>query len=453
MRSRNPILAVALAALFVPGLAAAAAKAPAGAKAPAPAKAPAAAKDSAVKTTAAPANLKLKVGAAGTVCLDCHVGSFEEVLKKPFVHTPVKSRNCIGCHNPHGSDHGKLLSAQGNDACTRCHAGTVPKEPKSTHKPVGEKGCVACHDPHASANKFNLIKPARELCASCHKPVADAAAKAKFKHKPIEQGGCTACHDPHGSAKGVRLLKDDLTALCLGCHDVKKPLIAQKHLGYPVGKARCTSCHDPHGSDKRGMLYNTVHPPVAKGQCALCHEPAGSPNALQTRAAGVQLCRGCHATKLTAMFDKAQLHRPVAEGNCLACHGPHASAQKGLIKGNMVAVCGTCHADTIKRQQLSPTKHEPVQNGDCSSCHDPHGSDAPLMFVKGGEVVEMCGSCHDWLKHSSHPMGEKIKDPRNKNLTVQCLSCHRSHGTEYKHMMPYATTSDLCTKCHENFKR
>jgi predicted CXXCH cytochrome family protein len=93
-----------------------------------------------------------------------------------------------------------------------------------------------------------------------------------------------------------------------------------------------------------------------------------------------------------------------------------------------------------------------VQDGQCTACHDPHGSDAPLMFAKA-DVVEMCGTCHDWLKHSSHPMGEKYKDPRNKNLTLQCLSCHRSHGTEYKHMMPYPTTSDLCTKCHEKFSR
>ena len=69
------------------------------------------------------------------------------------------------------------------------------------------------------------------------------------------------------------------------------------------------------------------------------------------------------------------------------------------------------------------------------------------------DIVEGCGTCHDWLKHSSHPMGAKCMDPRNKNLQVQCLSCHRAHGTEYKHMMPYPTTSDTCTKCHEKFKR
>ena len=34
-----------------------------------------------------------------------------------------------------------------------------------------------------------------------------------------------------------------------------------------------------------------------------------------------------------------------------------------------------------------------------------------------------------------------------------CLSCHRVHATEYKHMVPFPTTTELCVKCHERFKR
>ncbi|MBS1151025.1 MAG: pccJ [Myxococcaceae bacterium] len=68
-------------------------------------------------------------------------------------------------------------------------------------------------------------------------------------------------------------------------------------------------------------------------------------------------------------------------------------------------------------------------------------------------MLESCATCHDPLKHMGHPMGAKAKDPRNPNLVVDCLSCHRSHGTEFKHLIPYATTSDLCVKCHEQFKR
>jgi predicted CXXCH cytochrome family protein len=393
---------------------------------------------------------KLKPGAEGKLCLDCHP-QLEDVLKKAFVHTPVKSRNCAGCHNPHASKHGKLLSAEGGAVCTACHPNVVPAEAKSTHKPVSDGTCSKCHDPHASGFKANLVRGANDLCAGCHEKVAGAAAKAKFPHKPVVDS-CVACHDPLGSAKGGKILKADVPALCVGCHKTDRQVFAKQHGNYPVAKADCTSCHDAHGSSQRGMLKDTVHPPVAKQGCAQCHNPAGSPDALATKSSGAQLCRGCHAQKLTAFNDRSRVHRPVADGDCLACHGPHASKEKGLLKASTLTVCGSCHADTVKRQALSVTPHEPIRDGKCTACHDPHSSDAALAFVKA-EVVDTCGTCHDWLKHSSHPMGKEVVDPRNRNLSTQCLSCHRSHGTEYKHLIPYPTTSALCTKCHETFKR
>jgi predicted CXXCH cytochrome family protein len=50
-------------------------------------------------------------------------------------------------------------------------------------------------------------------------------------------------------------------------------------------------------------------------------------------------------------------------------------------------------------------------------------------------------------------MGAKAKDPRNQNLQVQCLSCHRGHGTEHKKLLLSATQTELCTKCHEKYQR
>jgi len=143
----------------------------------------------------------------------------------------------------------------------------------------------------------------------------------------------------------------------------------------------------------------------------------------------------------------------VVEGDaCLNCHDAHASKQKALLAGTTLALCGSCHVDTLKRHERSPTRHPPIGDGECSTCHDPHASDNAFLFVQAG-VVETCGKCHDWQKHSTHPLGEKILDPRNPNLTLECLSCHRAHGTEFKRLMPFAMTSDLCTKCHQQYKR
>jgi predicted CXXCH cytochrome family protein len=201
------------------------------------------------------------------------------------------------------------------------------------------------------------------------------------------------------------------------------------------------------------LLYDNVHAPVAKGMCLQCHEQPGSPNGFKVKQEGVGLCRGCHSQKVNDIMAKSRVHAPVVAGAaCLTCHAPHASTTKGLLRGTRGSICASCHADTLKRQAASPTKHQPVTDGDCSACHDPHSGESALLFSKP-DIVEMCGQCHDWLKHSSHPMGEKAKDPRNKNLQVQCLSCHRGHGTEYKKLLLSATQTELCTKCHEKYQR
>jgi predicted CXXCH cytochrome family protein len=279
----------------------------------------------------------------------------------------------------------------------------------------------------------------------------EAAGAVKYKHQPVQKG-CVTCHEAHGSAAAPALLKRDVPALCVGCHKMDSPILTRKHLGYPVKSSRCTTCHDPHGSDKPGMFLANVHPPVAKGQCAMCHEPATSKTPFKTKQVGADLCRTCHSQKMAAQLDRNRVHQPVAEGACLACHGPHASKDKGLLKGNAVAVCGECHADTIRRQAVSVTKHKPVGAGECHLCHDPHGGSAPLYFLTPNGI-EMCGKCHDWQQHSTHPIGDKVKDPRNPNLVVQCSSCHRAHGSEYKHMIPLPNTSLMCTDCHDRFKR
>ena len=395
---------------------------------------------------------RLKMGAGGKICLDCHV-EFQEKLKKPYVHTPVKNGECTGCHSPHTSSHGKMLAEDVNKICLTCHKDLLPQGARSTHKPVLEGNCVKCHDPHSSDNKYNLLKSGNAVCVGCHKDLGETVASAKFKHRPVEQGGCTTCHNPHASMKSDFLLKDEVPGLCVTCHQVNTPAFARPHMNYPVKDARCTTCHNPHGSDRQGILYNDVHPPVANRMCGQCHEDPSSPTPFKTKKQGLELCKGCHNQKITEMLANNRVHWPIfGKKSCLACHNPHASTQKSLLKDNMLTLCGSCHADTVRRQQLSDTKHPPITEGNCTACHDPHSSNTVLMFNKPG-VIELCGTCHDWEKHSSHPIGPKFKDPRNKNLTMMCLSCHRAHGTEYKHMIPYATTTELCVKCHAQFKR
>jgi len=422
-----------------------------------------------LSTVYAQNKFKLKPDAKGKLCLNCHE-DFKDKLKNPFVHTPVKEGNCSECHNPHAASHGKLLDEDANKVCAKCHDNILPKDPKSIHKVVMEGNCVKCHDPHASNNKFVLLKPGNGLCVECHKDIGNAIAKVKFKHNPVEKG-CMNCHDPHASAKSDNLLKSDLVSLCTSCHKTDSPAFARQHVNYPVATTNCSSCHDPHGSDKGGILFENVHTPVANKQCGQCHEASSSPTPFKTKRAGYELCLGCHSKTMNEAFDKNRIHWPLVDKTgCLNCHEPHASKEKKLLLGDSKTLCGKCHPDTMEfqgklaekeKQENAAAKgkvikgaltHNPIQEGQCEACHASHASDNAFL-LKEPKIIELCGTCHDWSKHTSHPMGDKVADSRNKNLKMDCLSCHRSHGTGNRYIIPFPKVTDLCVQCHKQLKR
>lgn len=389
---------------------------------------------------------RLKPGARGKNCLTCHV-NFQDKIKMPSVHTPVKNGDCTGCHNPHDSSHGKLLAADPNKICFTCHADIIPKSAISAHKVVAEGGCIKCHDPHSSKNKNNLLTAGNDLCFGCHKEMSDVIKNVKFKHFPVEKG-CISCHNPHSSSKSASLLKDAVPALCLTCHKAEAPSFKKQHMNYPVAKGRCTSCHDPHGSNSGGILYTNVHRPVANKMCNQCHEEPTSKTPFATKRQGFELCRGCHSSMVNDAFTKNRIHWPVVDKTgCLNCHNPHAAPEKRLLKSKQGELCGRCHPDIIEKQKHSPTKHKPVNDGQCTSCHSPHASNNVFLFEQASSV-DLCKSCHDYSKHSTHPVGPTTLDPRNNNSTVACTSCHGTHGTENKHMLWYPTINDLCVQCH-----
>lgn len=394
---------------------------------------------------------RLKPGAQGKNCLTCHV-DFQDKLKQPFVHTPVKAGQCTGCHNPHASAYGKMLEADTNKICFKCHKNVIPDKISSSHKVVSEGNCVKCHDPHASKNKFNLLASGNDLCFGCHKDMGDRVKSVKFKHSPVTKG-CINCHNPHGSSESVSLLKKGVPTLCLSCHKTDVPTFKRQHMNYPVAKARCTTCHDPHGSDRAGVLYTNVHQPVVGKMCSQCHEDPSSPTPFATKRAGFELCKGCHSNMVNNALNKNRIHWPVVDKTgCLHCHNPHAAKEKPLLRTTQAELCGECHADSIERQKQSLTKHQPVKDGQCTACHSAHASDNVFLFVQP-TMIELCEQCHDFKKHSTHPVGANVIDPRNQNSNVQCGSCHDPHGTANQHMLHYSTTTEMCVQCHTSHTR
>lgn len=394
---------------------------------------------------------KLKEGAKGKICLTCHA-VFQEKMKEPFVHTPLKRGECSGCHNPHTSSRKKLLDDTVERMCQRCHPSLTGTGAASVHTVVSEGKCVKCHDPHAAENKNNLLAAGNALCFGCHKDMAGIAPAVKHQHHPAVKD-CLTCHTPHASVEAGHLLKDSVPRLCTKCHKTDRPVFVKQHMNYPVEKSVCTNCHNAHGSNQKGILYDTVHKPVASRMCSQCHEDPGSANPLKIRKSSSELCRGCHGLVVKAAFDKKRLHWPLADRkSCQHCHNPHASREKGLLIASQAKLCGACHSDSREQMTKAKSQHDPVKEGSCTACHLPHSSDNPQLLIRPG-LTDVCGTCHDWSKHSNHPMGEKFRDLRNRNLAVDCSSCHRSHGADHKRMLLQPTVTEVCVQCHEKLRR
>ena len=404
---------------------------------------------------------KLQPGAEGKICLKCHE-TFQKTIKSRSVHPLLKTGKCSDCHDPHTSTHKKLLVLEANELCFSCHKDVLPEKARSAHSIVTEGGCAKCHDSHASNNRFVLVKPSNELCFECHQDIGKKAKEARFKHDPMIKGQrCLNCHDPHASVKADHLLKKDVPAICAGCHKTSQASFKRKHMNFPVANSRCDACHSTHGSNSRGILYDEVHAPVAENKCNQCHLKPTSAQAVKLRKQGTELCRQCHQDMIAETLAKNRVHWPLMdEVGCLNCHNPHGSKKKKLMQASLSDTCGKCHADTVNLQKWSienPKNKrlcEPVKSGNCIECHAPHGADNILLIPKASISKDLCGKCHEWLTHSSHPLGEKVVDSRNPNLTVECLSCHKACGTGNKpSMLPFETTYDLCVQCHVDLQR
>ena len=404
---------------------------------------------------------KLKTGATGKLCITCHE-PFKEILKRRYVHPLLKSEKCSSCHDPHTSSYKDLLTAGPTKLCYNCHKEILPEKARSSHKVVSQGDCKKCHDSHGSDNRFMLLKKGNELCYDCHKDISDKGAASRFKHKPLgQEKGCLNCHDPHASVKLKSLLKQEAPGLCRKCHNTGTQKFKLKHMNYPVADSSCTSCHDPHGSNTRGILFDGAHSAVSDKKCTECHENSNSPNALDTKKHGIELCRQCHEKEIDEAFSKNRLHWPLAgKVSCLNCHTPHAAKQKKLLKAPITDVCGKCHSDTVELQEWSRANPknkklcEPVKAGNCVVCHSPHAADYPISMNTKSISSELCGRCHEWQTHSTHPIGEKVIDQRNKNLSLDCLSGHNGCGTQnHPVMLHFPTTYDLCINCHTDRKR
>ncbi len=111
------------------------------------------------------------------LCYECHADKQESIQSKPSVHAVAEE--CRTCHDVHGSQQDALVVDQVNTVCSSCHpdVATTP-HPVVEHplkgrpdplRPGKELSCVTCHNPHASDHPRLLTAPQFTLCQQCHK--------------------------------------------------------------------------------------------------------------------------------------------------------------------------------------------------------------------------------------------------------------------------------------------
>jgi len=325
------------------------------------------------------------------LCVFCHIGS--DTHPGAAAHQPFEDRDCIGCHDPHGSfDDRFLLGGSVAGLCETCHTGAIDGD--HLHDPVGDDGCLNCHGAHGGEHTGLLAVPSGpELCATCHEQTRELIGGFSHPHQPAVDE-CAACHDPHASDL-AHLLTESPRALCVSCHED----IAERALGADVKHSAtlidsaCLNCHQAHGSDHTGMMHDE---PVVT--CLTCH----------AKEIKTEDERTIHAMS-EIEGDGMHLHGALAVGECTGCHDPHGGDHRALLSADYTyglyaewddepyALCFQCHAPTLAGG-LNTTTDTDFRDGDlnlhythvrglergrtCNTCHTPHAGLSRMLIAE-----------------------------------------------------------------------
>jgi len=176
----------------------------------------------------------LALGIAGQVraeepaCNACH----EQLTMNKNIH-PAMAMGCATCHGavdatdvPHKitNRNPKGLVAKMKDLCFNCHD-RAPFQKTTVHGAL-MLGCTTCHNPHATDHARMLKEEIPRLCLNCHEERMTALKSAP--HPLAGNEACSTCHHPHAtdSPKLVRTRQDGAakgeTAMS------KKPAVSQQ---------------------------------------------------------------------------------------------------------------------------------------------------------------------------------------------------------------------------------
>jgi len=113
------------------------------------------------------AKAQLKTVRDAETCATCHKSERAKSMRSS--HHPVREgkMGCSSCHNPHDGSRPKMIQADSvNELCYSCH--TEKRGPFLFEHAAVREDCVSCHEPHGSNHKRLLTQKAPNLCWNCH---------------------------------------------------------------------------------------------------------------------------------------------------------------------------------------------------------------------------------------------------------------------------------------------
>ncbi len=180
------------------------------------------------------------------ICNECHDDIVDIAENASVDHSPALTGDeCLTCHTPHASNASPNLRMPERELCLSCHDKPVEsgdtelmdmktwlEENTQWHEPVTEDDCGSCHDPHGS-NHFRILRdpfPAKfynkfdlenfGLCFTCHEETLvlteytrnltnfrNGNQNLHFLHVNREKKGrsCRACHEVHSSKSPLHI--------------------------------------------------------------------------------------------------------------------------------------------------------------------------------------------------------------------------------------------------------
>lgn len=222
---------------------------------------------------------KLLVAEVGALCTDCHEDIKNVLAHSQPVHGAVTMQaKCLNCHNPHAANVEHLLTRLPFDLCINCHGTDGVKDHTGKqltnfkalladnpqhHGPVESKDCSACHNPHGSQH-FRLLSfdyPAQfyspyeaklyALCYDCHEGTIldtpetttltrfrDGNRNLHYLHVNKTERGrtCRACHEVHAS-KQPHQIRDAVP------YGAKGWMLKINYTPSPTGGSCAKTCH------------------------------------------------------------------------------------------------------------------------------------------------------------------------------------------------------------------